>query len=897
MSDPNYIDSLFKSAKRLTQRALRHLYFETYAPVFAKAILILTLFVIASFAGIWERIGDPFRLIAGLIALFYLGQSAWAARHKTRPSQSQARRRVEQDAGMLHRPLDTLYDNAAINSTLWSVHYEKAVQAVHRLVPSKRRAVITPLDPYCLRFILPSMLILSMMVGFGDNWERLRRSLTPSWQAGVSASNVSFEAWIDPPDYTGRPPIYFKNKQSVEIPAGSEFVARISGTKSAPRLKITGQNSTQYLNLKRIDPKTLEARTILTDKAKARWRIGSKIKNWRLDVVPDTPPTIKFEETPKADKRDRLVLNYSFEDDYGVESLELELRALTDAKNTETQKNQSVTVPLQSRSVKRAEKRQTELDLTKHIWAGEKVSAILVAKDGLGQKMRSERVYFIVPDKIFIEPLAKAIIENRHLVLNGSAPYQPLPKSFVQNTPKTLQGSEIKFDTFEPELRLNRAPKSVQKAVTLIDAVTDMPAGLFEDPAIYIGLKTVASRLRYADTQEDLTGIPQDLWAIAIRAEFGLLGTALQEMQEAEKALRDGIARRAPQREIDTLFDRYNDAVDRYMEELRKNATVSEGGAGGEGGGDPRDMAEIQELLKAIEEANRVGDTEGARKALTRLAELLERMKIELTMSPDQGEGESMPGEMSEEMLKALEEMADLLGEQRELKDETDQAQKDSEKAENDSQNNNQGENQQQGQNQGGGTSPDALAAQQRALQETLKKLSDAVDAEGLGEKSLETDGETDGEANGQANPQDEASGNGGAGETDPESETSRSINSLLEEAERAMSGSENALEGQDFEGASEAQNEAIQALRQAGRALAQSAKGNREEASADDENQNPLGQDNNGRNDDGFEANIDDRDNATRSRELLEELRRRAAEQDREKSERDYLERLLKRF
>ena len=55
------------------------------------------------------------------------------------------------------------------------------------------------------------------------------------------------------------------------------------------------------------------------------------------------------------------------------------------------------------------------------------------------------------------------------------------------------------------------------------------------------------------------------------------------------------------------------------------------------------------------------------------------------------------------------------------------------------------------------------------------------------------------------------------------------------------------------------------------------------------------MGQD--GANDDLSRQDIDPRDNATRSRELLEELRRRAAEQEREQQERDYLDRLLKRF
>ena len=62
-------------------------------------------------------------------------------------------------------------------------------------------------------------------------------------------------------------------------------------------------------------------------------------------------------------------------------------------------------------------------------------------------------------------------------------------------------------------------------------------------------------------------------------------------------------------------------------------------------------------------------------------------------------------------------------------------------------------------------------------------------------------------------------------------------------------------------------------------------------------ENEDPLGRDNLGGNADESEADLDIRDDATKSRELREELRRRAAEQERDKSEREYLERLLKRF
>ena len=110
------------------------------------------------------------------------------------------------------------------------------------------------------------------------------------------------------------------------------------------------------------------------------------------------------------------------------------------------------------------------------------------------------------------------------------------------------------------------------------------------------------------------------------------------------------------------------------------------------------------------------------------------------------------------------------------------------------------------------------------------------------------------------------------------------------------MRQSEEALQNGDLAAAGEAQEEAIRALREAGEALAEavSERGNEGENGEGDD---PLGRSDNGFNDGSSEADIDDRDNATRSRELLEELRRRAAEQEREVEERQYLERLLKRF
>lgn len=904
MSQKSDTSTLLKRTGGYVRRALGSLYWERFAPVFALAIAILIIFLIGSFSGIWERIGDPWRLIALIVAIVFFFKAALKARKEKRPNLSEARRRVETDSNIAHRPLDVLEDKPAISEAIWPAHYQKAHNDAENLRPARWRHALKPIDPYFLRFVLPCALVLAMMVGYGDNFERLRRSLTPTWQSAINPSDVAYEAWVDPPEYTGRPPLYFKDKSKIDVPAGSELVARISGVKDAPRLKL----GRKYLKLKRLGPRSFEARTILKERATARWRIGTKEKKWSLNVLPDTAPYVVFEELPKADKRDRLTFTYTFEDDYGIEKFELKMRLLTE-DTADAVKSSTVTIPLSSPSVKRAEEADAALDLTKHEWAGRKVAGVLVVTDGVGQSDESQESFFTVPDKIFIEPLAKAIIEQRNLVIAGNGDYAPQSENYDYKNSLDGDLDAADFDTYEAEFRLNRAPAQIQRAAVLMDVLTDKPAGIFSDPAIFMGLKNVHGRLRYGRKASDLRGIPEDLWRIAIRAEFGVLGTALEEMREAKEALQDGMARRAPQREIDTLFDRYDQAVENYMEELRRKA-LEEGniadaeGGGGQGGG--RNADEIEELLKAIEEANKAGDTEGARKALARLAELLENMEIQLTRGGSGEGGENMAGEMSEEMQKSLEELADLLGDQRELQDETRQAENEAEEEGEgeDGQEGEQSGQQQGGQEEGssegdggqepgeGALSPGELVSRQGALQRALEALEGALPEDGEGTGIGDEDSED---------------GQGGGGEEDLESDNrgrggdeQQNAAEALAEAGEAMRESQNRLESGDLSGANDAQAEAIQSLRRAGEAMAESGRqqGQQGESGSDTaENEDPLGRNNLGGNADESEANIDTKDDATKSRELREELRRRAAEQERDKAEREYLERLLKRF
>lgn len=826
--------------RRLAGLARARLIWETYAPVMAVPALALGVFLGLAWIGLFDVAGDPVRILALLVTLGLIGRGVWHARSLRFPSHSDALRRLEKTAGLAHRPLDTMRDTAVLAPELWPRHAEAAHAQSETIRKVGRVPALSPVDRFGLRLIAPLALILALIFTFGFATERTRRALSPSWLSPVNPYALTFEAWVDPPDYTGRPPIYAQGEGPIRAPEGSTLVVRASGASDLPRPKWIGLSS-EFLSPSSLGRNAVEVRTIVSESGVLDWRIGPVRQVFAVTVDPDEPPTIDTLDPPEADKRDRLVLRFDAEDDYGVENVLLEMVELSDDLIEATAfDGETSEVETRAGGFQSATGRELKLDLTRHPLAGRKVIARLVAVDGAAQRGVSQPFYTTVPDKIFVEPLAKAIIEQRHLIMDGDAPYTPPPKERPDN-----DASDGTFDTYQTAWRLGRAAAPVQRAVQLIDAVTDAPdPSLFNDPVVYLGLRHISKTLRYATSEVALDGLPDHMWTLAMRAEFGVLGTALQEMQEAEAALREGIARRAPQREIDTLFDRYNAAVDNYMEELRRNATIGDPTEGG--GGQPMgSVDEIQELLDAIEEANRIGDTEGARRALAQLAELLENMQMQINPSAG-GEGDENE-EMDEELRDVLEELAESLGEQRDLQDQTRQAERDELLREFG------------GEGMENTPTPEELARRQAQLSELIESLR---------ERLMEQNGDEEGGLR-----------------------TDEAIERALESMEQAG----DALNQEELGQAQQAQSDAIQALREAGDAVSRQMASGQEDGEG--EGTDPLGRDANGLESDNAETDLDTRDNAERSREILEELRRRAAEAERDQQEQDYLDRLLRRF
>src|SRR5690606_429558 len=113
---------------------------------------------------------------------------------------------------------------------------------------------------------------------------------------------------------------------------------------------------------------------------------------------------------------------YSASDDYGVVALGLVIEDPDAPGETEE-------TPIDLGGVRAREvEGDPLLDLTEHRWAGRRVTMRLRAVDAVGQEGFSEPVEARIPERIFLSPLARAVAEQRKVLMNADAPYADLPE-------------------------------------------------------------------------------------------------------------------------------------------------------------------------------------------------------------------------------------------------------------------------------------------------------------------------------------------------------------------------------------------------------------------------------------------------------------------------------------
>lgn len=826
-------------------RARQALLWERLWPVAVSLLSAAGVFLALSWAGLWIAL-PPYARIAGvgLFALLLLALFIPAIRIRV-PGLRDAVSRLDRTNLAAHRPATALTDRLATKAddpmaaALWRAHLERTATAARNLRAGLPQPKLSLRDPFAFRALILLAVVATFFIAGADRDRRLLSAF--DWTGALTPRLYRVDAWITPPNYTGRAPVLLAGIRHdeaapgevalVSVPAGSILVVR--GTNLASLDLVIEGKLEEEPNPNPDGAKTgIERLFKITEDARLTVKglpVGEA--KWSFRAIPDRPPVIELSKDPEISGRNALSLSYRMEDDYGVTQAEARFeRVLPRATGVFQQKplpprplyeapEFPLTLP-QARTRNGAG--QTAKDLTEHPWAGALVRLTLVARDEGGNEGRSETRQTRIPQRSFQKPLARALIEQRR---------------------------ELAFDA--------NARGRVQRA---LDALLIAPEHFTPEPGVYLGLRTAGTRLKIARSDDDLRGVVEYLWEVAVLIEDGTLSDVERDLRAAENALRQALERDASPEEIKKLMDQLRAALDRYLQALAEQQQRNNDNTNLQRP-DPNARVvrpqDLKNMLDQIERMAKNGDRQSAQKLLDQLQSLMENLQ----------KGRRQAGPQQQNQDNPLDQLGRMIQEQQRLRDRTFR-----EGQENRRQGQRGQGQQKQGQNRMG-----QLQQGQGDLRQQLERMLDQL------RKRQQQQGQGDEQGPG------------------------KDAADALGRAEEAMRDAEKSLGEGDADGAGDSQGRALSQLRRGAQAMADAmqqggpgdGQGYPEGPEADQaDNTDPLGRPVRNREfGDDYTVKVPDEIDTQRARRVLEELRRRLSDPNRPRLELDYLDRLLQDY
>ncbi|SED89406.1 TIGR02302 family protein [Bradyrhizobium erythrophlei] len=836
------------------QRAKFAIAWERAWPHLARFLTVAGLFLVASWAGLWLLLPFAARVagaalfgIAALVALAPLLRFRW-------PSREEGLSRLDRGAGVRHRPATTLSDTLANKDpfalALWQAQRERTLASIKRIRAGLPRPRVSLHDPWALRALVIVMLVATY-VAAGDE-RGLRVATAFDWNGIMAPANVRVDAWVTPPNYTGKPPIILSNANKdasaadstpLAVPAGSTLLVRSSGGTIDV---VVGGGVAEVAPEGQAPKGTNERHFKITGDGTAHVRAPAGQPQWKFTATPDRPPSIALAKDPERQARGALQMSYRLEDDYGVTEARAQFAARPadapkDADGKAAQPRPLFEPPQFPLVLPNARTRngvgQTVKDLSEDPYAGADVTLTLTAKDEAGNEGRSEPFNMRLPERLFTKPLARALIEQRRILALDAN-----------------QNGQV---------------------YAALDALMIAPEMFMPETGYYLGLHTVSRQLEAARTDDQLREVVASLWALAVTIEDGNISDVDKALRAAQDALKQALERGASDEEIKKLTDNLRAALDNFLrqmvEQFRNNPQQLARPL------DPNakvlSQQDLKNMLDRMERMSRSGDKDAARQLLEQMQQMLENLQM---AQPNQGD---------DDMQQSLNELGDMIRKQQQLRDKTFKQGQDSRR---DRMRGKQGDQ-----------SMGDLQQDQQALRDRLKKLQEELAKRGMGPEQRGQKGQK-----GQGQKGDQAQqGDQGGDQGDDDGDG-------LDQADSAMGDASGRLGEGNADGAVDSQGRALDALRKGAQSLADAMQqgdgdqpgdgpGNRAGRQQSGGNQtDPLGRPLHGREfGDDYTVKIPGEIDVQRVRRILEELRRRLADPSRPQIELDYIERLLKDY
>ena len=570
----------------------------------------------------------PGWLHAGLLLAFVTAGLALSLRlrHLAWPNLAEAQRRIEQDSGLPHRPLQTLADDLAagiddpVSRALWRVQRRRLESLLERLTLRPPSPGLARHDPCGLRFAPLLLLAIALSGGWHDGSDRLWRAVQPKL-IGFGGPPVVLQVWVTPPAYTGLAPTLLESLPAgrrLAVPVGSKLLAELQGGHGLAQLAIDDE----VVPFKPLDADSQRLETAIGKGRRLLVRQGHRrIDAWDIEVLPNRPPTIAIASPPRADAEGRLRLDIEARDDYGIATATAVIRRV----DGPTAAPLPVNLPMGGAHPTEVHQAAWH-DLTGHPWAGLPVTIQPMADSVSGQSATGEAVTTTLPERHFTNPVARAVIEQRrHLVAD---------------------------------------PAQREPVIERLAGIASLPDSYGDDLVVFLALSTARSRLMRDSSPEAVPSVLDMLWQTALRLEEGDRPAAQRTLDEAARRLEQALAEGAPQAEVERLMTELQAAVAQYLDALVDQAK-RQGLAAMPTDPDQRIVSdeELQAMLDQMRDLSRTGSNQAAQQMLSDLRQLLDGLKGGLAGAPS--------AEQARQGRQAMNDLQAIARDQRTLLDDT----------------------------------------------------------------------------------------------------------------------------------------------------------------------------------------------------------------------------------
>ncbi|RWP91760.1 MAG: TIGR02302 family protein [Mesorhizobium sp.] len=616
-------------------------------PLLLPLVIVASLFLSISWLGLFSRLPDMARI--GLVAAFAI--AALAALYPLRffrlPGAGEIDRRIEAANQLLHSPVLVQTDRpsgreSSFSQALWREHQKRMAGKLDNLGADLPRTRVPERDPWGLRAVAALLLVTAFAFSFGPTGGRISDGFNAHGARDIVPPRI--DAWVTPPAYTGKPPIFLTADANQAIPTftipeGSDVSLRVTGGSGEETLGYADKNG----NARVIDPaapqaaakpaaspappsKVRQFTSKLTGDGTLTLTSGKdQLGRWAFAVISDKPPQIRFVGEPKRAANGAFELNYQIDDDYGAATAKA-VFALADPQAPNARPlygapEMPLTLPRRGGKSNAA---KTSKDLTEHVWAGNSIKLKLVATDDAGHTASSETKTLLMPERPFANPLARAVIEQRRLLA----------------------------------LDANAKPR----VLDLMDAITLRPEDTFDNMSHYLAIMSARTRLKMAESDDQLRSEVSYLWEIALGIEEGNLSAAEKRLRQAQQALQDAIKNGASDAEIEKAMKELREAMNQFLQEFAERAKQNPNAPQMQQNGQELRQSDIDRMMDQIENLAKSGDRDKAQQLLSQLQDMMNNL---------QAGRQQQGGQQDSEMRQQMDKLGEILRRQQEMMNDT----------------------------------------------------------------------------------------------------------------------------------------------------------------------------------------------------------------------------------